>query len=73
MKSIKLSSLLVVGGLLVLLAGDVQAGSVTYTYDSLGRLSTVTYSSGVTIIYLYDASGNRTSYTVTGVPAGSGD
>lgn len=62
-------SRLVAGSLLIILSGALQAGSVSYTYDSLGRLSKATYASGVVITYVYDASGNRTSYTVTGAPA----
>lgn len=27
-----------------------------------------TYGNGVVITYVYDAAGNRTSYTVTGAP-----
>ena len=59
---------LVAGGLLIILSGALQAGSVSYTYDSLGRLSKATYANGVVITYVYDASGNRTSYTVAGAP-----
>lgn len=44
-----------------------KTGSVTYTYDSLGRLWTVTYSNGVVITYSYDAAGNRKSTVTTGV------
>jgi YD repeat-containing protein len=69
MKSIKLKVWFVVGGFLLLLSSNLQAGSVTYAYDNLGRLSTVTYPNGVVITYLYDASGNRTGYTVTGLAA----
>ena len=39
--------------------------SVIYTYDSLGRVTTVTYAGGTTITYSYDAANNRTSVTVT--------
>ena len=38
--------------------------SVTYTYDSQGRLATATYASStgsVKVTYNYDAAGNRTS------------
>jgi YD repeat-containing protein len=35
--------------------------SVTYTIDSLGRLTKLTYANGTTITYNYDAMGNRTS------------
>jgi YD repeat-containing protein len=40
-------------------------GSVAYTYDALGRVTTVSYDTGVCIIYAYDANGNRTSETVS--------
>lgn len=39
-------------------------GSVTYTYDALGRIATMGYDTGVLIIYAYDANGNRTSQVV---------
>lgn len=53
-------------GILVLHAGPVHAanGSVGYTYDALGRVTTATYDSGVCVIYTYDANGNRLSQTV---------
>ena len=51
------------------LAGAAQGGSATHTYDSLGRLSQVSYSNGVVITYVYDAAGNRTSHVVTGAPS----
>lgn len=35
--------------------------SATYTYDSMGRLKTVTFANGTVITYSYDAAGNRTS------------
>jgi YD repeat-containing protein len=38
-------------------------GATMYTYDALGRLSSVTYSNGKTITYTYDAAGNRTQVT----------
>lgn len=59
---------LILGSCLVLLSGALHAGSVSYTYDSLGRLSKASYANGVVITYVYDAAGNRTSYTVTGAP-----
>jgi RHS repeat-associated protein len=37
------------------------AGTVTYTYDALGRVATVTYVNGVTLTYGYDAADNVTS------------
>ena len=56
-------------GLVVAAAsGPALAGSVAYTYDTLGRLSTATYGTGVVITYSYDAAGNRTSYVTIGAP-----
>jgi YD repeat-containing protein len=49
-----------------LLASD----SVTYTYDSRGRLNTVTFQNGTVVTYSYDACGNRTS-VVTTCPGGT--
>lgn len=45
-----------------------HAGSVSYSYDALGRLATVIYNNGTattTISYSYDAAGNRTSVAIT--------
>jgi len=39
-------------------------GSVAYTYDALGRVSTASYDTGVIIIYNYDANGNRTQQVI---------
>jgi YD repeat-containing protein len=39
-------------------AAAIPAGSGTYTYDSHGRLQTITTSSGSVITYTYDAAGN---------------
>jgi hypothetical protein len=54
------------------LVGRVQAAtaSVSYGYDQLGRLATALYDEGTCIVYVYDASGNRTAQTNTtaGVP-----
>ncbi len=60
---------LIFGTVITLAATVAFAGSVTYTYDSLGRLSNVTYSNGVVITYSYDAAGNRTSFVVIGAPS----
>lgn len=55
------------------LAGE----TVTYTYDELGRLKTVsstgTINNGQTTSVTFDAAGNRTNYTVSGAPNGSGN
>lgn len=45
-----------------------HAGTVNYTYDSLGRVTRVVYTVGsttTTITYSYDAAGNRTSKVTT--------
>jgi YD repeat-containing protein len=39
-------------------------GSVTYTYDALGRVLSASYDTGVIINYSYDANGNRTQQVV---------
>ena len=50
------------------LAGSTAAkaanGSVTYTYDPLGRIASASYDTGVLIYYTYDANGNRLSQVV---------
>src|SRR2546423_13418710 len=44
-----------------------QPETVHYEYDRLNRVTKVTYdSSGASIIYTYDAAGNRTAITVNG-------
>ncbi|MCC6271044.1 MAG: RHS repeat protein, partial [Microbacteriaceae bacterium] len=40
------------------------------SYDSRGRLQTVTFQNGTTVTYSYDATGNRTS-VVTTCPGGT--
>lgn len=39
-------------------------GSVAYTYDALGRVTSASYDTGVCIIYSYDPNGNRLSETI---------
>lgn len=54
--------------LLVLSGLAAHAGSVSYSYDALGRLAQVIYNNGTattTISYSYDAAGNRTSVATT--------
>lgn len=52
---------------LVLAAAPVaaHAETATYTYDALGRLTQVVWSSGRTVTYTYDANGNRTVKVVS--------
>ncbi len=55
---------ILIAGCATLTETQAANGSVSYTYDALGRISTVSYDTGVMIIYAYDANGNRTSQTV---------
>ena len=53
------------------------AGTISYGYNPLGRLGTVTYvttaaPSGVHLNYVYDAAGNRTQYTSDSTNAAPG-
>ena len=51
-----------------LAAYPAHAGSVSYSYDALGRLASAIYSDGsstTTITYSYDPGGNRTSVVTT--------
>ena len=50
-------------------AASAATTTVTYNYDTLGRLSTVCYQGGYEIIYSYDPAGNRTSVVVQTVGA----
>jgi YD repeat-containing protein len=59
---------LIVASLILLLvfgAATAATDSATYTYDSHGRIQTVTYANGTTITYAYDSAGNRTTVTTT--------
>lgn len=46
-------------------------GSVAYTYDALGRVSTASYDTGVCITYTYDPNGNRLSESINVAAAGT--
>lgn len=46
-------------------------GSVAYTYDALGRVTTASYDTGVCILYSYDPNGNRLSETINVTTAGT--
>ncbi|MCA9803288.1 MAG: RHS repeat protein [Cyanobacteria bacterium HKST-UBA02] len=39
--------------------------TVSYSYDNLGRLTTITYSNGTTVTFSYDNMGNRTSVAIS--------
>jgi hypothetical protein len=46
-------------------------GSVAYTYDALGRVTTASYDTNVCIVYSYDPNGNRLSETINVTTAGA--
>src|SRR5260370_28994808 len=46
-------------------------GSVAYTYDALGRVTTASYDTGVCILYTYDPNGNRLSEKINVAAAGA--
>lgn len=47
------------------LGSATPAFAATYQYDSLNRLSKVTYDDGTRAVYTYDASGNRSEKIIT--------
>ena len=66
-RSIKTGSV-ILGLVMAVCASSVHAGSVSYTYDTLGRVTQVSYSNGTVIAYSYDAAGNRSTVVVSGAP-----
>jgi uncharacterized protein RhaS with RHS repeats len=44
-------------------------GAVTYTYDALGRLVSMSYDNNVLVYYIYDANGNRLKQGINSVTA----
>lgn len=44
-----------------------SAATITYNYDSLNRLASVTYDNGQSITYTYDSAGNRLTMTSQGL------
>jgi YD repeat-containing protein len=61
-----LFALVLISGLLACShkASFAANGSVVYTYDALGRVTTASYDTGVIVIYTYDANGNRTQQVI---------
>ena len=53
------------GMVIAVLLFTLPASAVTYTYDSLNRLTSATYDNGQTVSYTYDAGGNITSVSTT--------
>ncbi|MFB3885601.1 MAG: chitobiase/beta-hexosaminidase C-terminal domain-containing protein [Thermodesulfobacteriota bacterium] len=58
----------VAGIALILVSIIAYAGSVTYTYDSLDRLTKAEYEDGRVIQYTYDSAGNRTATYDNAIP-----
>lgn len=56
----------ILAGLLVALASPSFAGTVNYSYDEQGRIITAAYPDGTCAAYIYDQTGNRTRYVVSG-------
>lgn len=66
--AVRISALGLLCAALLVPCASAVAGSVAYTYDTLGRVTKVIYTSGATtttITYSYDAAGNRTSVVTT--------
>jgi len=40
------------------------SGAVVYTYDALGRVTSMSYDTNVIVIYTYDNNGNRTTQVI---------
>lgn len=54
----------VLSALLASGAAFAANGSVVYTYDALGRVTSASYDTGVLVYYTYDANGNRTQQVI---------
>jgi uncharacterized repeat protein (TIGR01451 family) len=65
MKRITMNGMLAALGLLLAFSGGLWAGTVSYQYDALHRLTQVSYPDGTGIAYSYDPAGNRTQKVVT--------
>lgn len=65
---VRVCSLVLAASSFLLFGMVSHAGSVSFTYDALGRIASAVYSDGTlttTITYSYDAAGNRTSVVTT--------
>ena len=50
--------------LATLAAARIAGATVSYTYDEIGRVTSITYDDGKRVAYSYDAAGNRTQHVV---------
>ena len=64
---------LITTSLLALLALPFGISAESYSYDTAGRLASVSYDDGSAISYSYDATGNRLSRSITLPPDGDSD
>ena len=55
------------------LAAPVISRAEIYNYDAAGRLTGVTYDDGSSVIYIYDANGNRLSRIISASAVCKGD
>lgn len=58
---------------MLLQGAAVYAADVTYNYDGLNRLDTITYGDGETVDHGYDDVGNRQTRNETGITDSDGD
>jgi YD repeat-containing protein len=65
MAKLKLLACLYISAFILIFSSAAFAASITYTYDSLNRVTSVDYGAGATEDYTYDAAGNRTTMIVT--------
>lgn len=68
-KSVYLASALLVTTALAFGLVVSPASAVTYVYDTLGRVTSVTDDNGLTTGYVYDAAGNRSTVSTAATPA----
>lgn len=53
--------------LVLVLSASVQSGTLLYTYDAAGRLTSVDFGDGTSLRYTYDAAGNILSQEVISI------
>jgi YD repeat-containing protein len=57
----------------VLLPLQSYGATISYQYDRLNRLTSVTYGDGTRIAYVYDGAGNRLGRTISNINTQPGD